>query len=670
VKKVIRVSVLRGIAMAALSLCIGGAGLAQTWERVGPEGGNVLSLVTAGDGTVFLGTADGHVFASRDGGGRWELRGRVGTRSDAVVQEIVVDVKSRSTLYAAVWTQDPAAGGGVYRSLDGGKIWEKAGLQGEAVRALAQSARDPEVFAAGTRTGVFFTSDAGKNWTRISPAGDEEIKNLDSIAIDPREERVIYAGTYHLPWKTVDGGKNWAAIAAGMIDDSDVMSLEIDRTNAARVFASACSGIYRSENGGAQWTKLQGIPYASRRTQQIAQDSRDAAVWYAGTTEGLWRSGDAGENWTRMTPRDVVVNAIAFAESGQKLILGTEDGIRSSTDSGKNFVEQNAGFSHRVLSAFAANAAAPEHLLAAVDTPGKDLFESLDGGKSWKRTAGPAGELRALFSVGDGWFAALREGGAMQFDKASGKWKEVRFVAATLPGKSKQDVSRPLRVMRPRANHMTTAGGRVFVATSDGLWVSGSRGGAFQRIAEKQIAGKVADITVNSAGTELFATAQGSIARSMDAGKNWERTSVPAAAGELLWINAENRGAKALLVGAANGVWEYSYEDAWGGPGRWRVVQAGLPRAASRRAWTGDEFWMIPMWAGSVYVSRDAGRTWERVENNETGSVLAVVGNEGLGVWAMTRTDGVVRWRGEGKRRENSQIGTGHSPIPATPSQD
>jgi len=669
VKKVIGGTVLRGIATAALFLCVCAAGSAQTWERVGPEGGNVLSLATAGDGTVFLGTADGHVFASQGGGGRWELRGRVGTRTDAVVQKIVVDVKSRSTLYAAVWTQDPVAGGGVYRSVDGGKTWEKAGLQGEAVRALAQPASNPEIFVAGTRTGVFLTSDAGKNWTRISPARDEEIRNLDSIAIDPRDARVIYAGTYHLPWKTADGGKNWTAIAAGMIDDSDIMSVEIDRTNATRVFASACSGIYRSENGGAQWTKLQGIPYASRRTQQIAQDSRDAAVWYAGTTEGLWRSGDAGENWTRMTPREVIVNAIAFAEGGQKLILGTEDGIRSSRDSGKSFVEQNAGFSHRVLSAFAANAAAPEHLLAAADTPGKDLFESLDGGKNWRRTAGPGRELRALFSIGDSWFAALREGGAAQFDKRSGRWKEVRFVAAALLRESKRQVSRPSRVMRPVVNNVATAGGRVFVATSDGLWVSSLRSGAFQRMAERQIAGKIGDIAANDAGTELFAIARGSIVRSIDAGKSWEPASVPPRAGEPLWISAENRGAGTLLVGAANGVWEYAYGTEWGGTGGWRAVQAGLPAAASWRAWIGEEFWMIPMRSGSAYLSRDAGHTWDRIGNDETGSVLAVAG-KGLGVWGMTRTEGVVRWGGERKKPGNSQVGTSHRPILGTSSQD
>src|SRR5215475_12757412 len=95
---------------------------AQMWERVGPEGGTVISLVAAGEADVFLGTADGPVFASRDGGEHWEVRGRVGKRNDSVVQRMLIDASTRR-LYAAVWTQDPAAGGGVYWSDDGGRNW-------------------------------------------------------------------------------------------------------------------------------------------------------------------------------------------------------------------------------------------------------------------------------------------------------------------------------------------------------------------------------------------------------------------------------------------------------------------------------------------------------------------------------------------------------------------
>src|SRR5215475_1041708 len=115
----------------ALALLFAAGASAQMWERVGPEGGNVISLAAAGEGDVFLGTADGHVFASQDAGEHWELRGRVGKRNDSVVQRMLVDAGTRR-LYAAVWTQDPAAGGGVFSSDDGGRSWQSAGLQGEA----------------------------------------------------------------------------------------------------------------------------------------------------------------------------------------------------------------------------------------------------------------------------------------------------------------------------------------------------------------------------------------------------------------------------------------------------------------------------------------------------------------------------------------------------------
>src|SRR5437762_10277952 len=46
----------------------------QTWQRLGPPGGDVISLAVAADGAVYLGTADGHVFASSDRGERWQLR--------------------------------------------------------------------------------------------------------------------------------------------------------------------------------------------------------------------------------------------------------------------------------------------------------------------------------------------------------------------------------------------------------------------------------------------------------------------------------------------------------------------------------------------------------------------------------------------------------------------
>lgn len=637
---------LRGATLVAMGCCFAMSVRAQSWERIGPEGGNALSLAVLGNGEILLGTADGHVFASRDGGESWELRGRVGKRLDGVVQQLAPDSRMKTKAYVAMWTQDPVSGGGAFRSEDGGKTWASAGLQGEAVRALAQSASNPEVLVAGTRTGVFRSEDAGRNWERISRAGDEELKNLDSIAIDPHDANVIYVGTYHLPWKTTNAGKSWKPIAAGMIDDSDVMSIVIDAGNPEQIFASACSGIYRSENGGAQWTKLQGIPYVSRRTQQIAQDPLNPAVWYAGTTEGLWRSQDGGENWVRATRRDVVVNAIAFSGNGERLLLGTEDGILLSADGAKSFVARNAGFTHPVLRAFVVNEADPRNLLIAVERDGGGLQESTDEGKSWRIFPNLTPAANELFSAGGSWYLAQRGGGAAKFDFMKKKWGKLRFVVReTVRAPNKDGVPpRKLtreRLLKPDVTVISAAGGRLFAATSDGLWVSGLRSGAMQRVAEKEISGKVADFVASASGKQLLAIVRDRVGRTTDSGKTWDWVGGPENAGELLWVRPIDRDFKVVLIGTRKGAFEYHFEDAGEQKKDWKLLQSGLPATASWNPVLSETFWMIPMRAGGIYFSSDSGRYWQRWEVEGGGLAQSAFPARNSRVWIKTQTDGL-----------------------------
>src|SRR5579863_3495419 len=206
---------------------------AQVWKPLGPPGGDVRALAAdpARHARMFLGTADGHVFGSEDSGAHWPLLGRAISQLDAVITAIVVDPRNGNVLFASSWTRDASVGGGVFRSVDGGRTWSPAGLAGQAVRTLALAPSAPNVLVAGTLDGVYRSLDASQSWERISPEHHEELRNLDSLAVDPRDPQTIYAGTYHLPWKTDDGGRTWHPIHEGMIDDSDVMSMLIDAGN-------------------------------------------------------------------------------------------------------------------------------------------------------------------------------------------------------------------------------------------------------------------------------------------------------------------------------------------------------------------------------------------------------------------------------------------------------
>jgi hypothetical protein len=160
----------RQVFLIGLLLIAAGA-RAQTWKPLGPPGGDVHSLAMdpSHPGKIFLGTADGHIFGSQDDGEHWTLLGRAGTRQDAVITAIVVDPRNANVLFASARMQDPAAGGGIFRSSDGGRSWRTSGLEGQAVRALAMAPSDADILVAGTLDGVYRSNDDGKTWNRISP---------------------------------------------------------------------------------------------------------------------------------------------------------------------------------------------------------------------------------------------------------------------------------------------------------------------------------------------------------------------------------------------------------------------------------------------------------------------------------------------------------------------
>lgn len=610
---------------------------AESWQRLGPDGGQVISMTTAADGTVYLGTPDGHVFASADRGSHWELRGRAGGRLDGVVQNLIGDVGNPSRLYAALWYLDPSAGGGVFQTSDGGRTWHPAGLAGEAVRALRQSSSDPNILVAGTRNGVFRTIDSGKNWERISPAGNADLRNVDSVAIDPKNPSAIYAGTYHLPWKTVDGGRNWFPIHSGMIDDSDVMSLQIDRDDLATVFASACSGIYRSGDGGSSWTKLQGIPYSSRRTLQILQDAEASRTWYAATTEGLWLSSDGGENWTRVTPRDWVVNGVVSVRSaaGTRILIGTESrGVLVSDDAGTTFYSANLGFSHRVIASMAADPKTAGHFLVQLADSPRALLETRDAGKNWSLLPGvlPTREVEELFGTSTGWWAALRNGGALRYVSRLRRWTALGFVSRGSRAEELRTVAPP-RVLRVAEDDA-----RVYVATTNGVWTTGPGPAVLHPFEPSQLFGSIEDF---SPGPQACALPKKKITcgSSLSA---WKTLPPPPGVDSFSWIKSVEDGPDdSVYLGTDKGVFR------WDGamPAAWRLVQSGLPALPSQPPVVSGKLLGIAAANGGFYVSGDSGKTWIRTDTPaETGAIVNVYTDGEGGFEVASRSEGVLRW--------------------------
>jgi photosystem II stability/assembly factor-like uncharacterized protein len=631
---------------------------------MGPPGGDVISLVAAPSRSsrLYLGTVDGHIFTSIDEGQHWLLVGRPGKRADLVVQSLAVDPRDEQLVYAAGWTLDPAAGGGVYRSEDAGHTWQPAGLAGHAVRAVALAPSAPDLLVAGALDGVFRSPDRGRTWERISPEDHADLRNLDSVAIDPHHAEVIYVGTSHLPWKTLDGGRHWSSIHEGMIDDSDVMSIIVDHAQAARIFASACSGIYRSENSGLHWRKIGGIPNTARRTHVIRQDPRHPQVLYAGTTEGLWKSADGGASWRRATPPDWNINGVVVsAGTSGRVLLGTEKlGMLVSEDGAQTFHAANDGFNHRRIVALALDSVHPNRVLAVLADAPEPLLATDDAGGSWKPLgAGLRMEsVRKIYASPDGWWAALERGGLMRYVAPNGTRGATWVAAGTLlgdlqpPGEPAQPLlalkrktqpspppahheagPRPLRAV---VNDMAFTVDAWYAATEDALLVSPDHGATWRAVPFGPLSLPARSVRVSPDGGRLWAVSLRGIVYSLDGGANWSWCDLPVDAGGALRLDA---GDETTFFATGSRALYFS----WDAGRTWRKAGNGIPQVPIQQVAIVGGAVFAAVQSGGIYFSRDRGSSWERLEGSLAESFFPALAVSQVApvVFAASSTDGL-----------------------------
>ena len=319
--------------------------LSGEWAALGPFGGHVAFVATtpASPGHVLAGTRGALLFESSDGGESW-IPLAFPAQLRAVLHALVLDPRRPGVYFAGVSSESPQFTG-ILRTEDGGATWHQVpDLRGTEVRAITVFRGDSRILAAGTESGVFGSRDGGVTWSRLSPPDNRQLQPIVAVAFDPKHSGTLYAGTPHLPWKTEDGGTTWRSAHTGVLDDSDIFSLQVDRNRPQRVFAAACSGIYCSLNAGDRWARPAGVADAARRTYTIVQDPQHENVWFAGTSSGLIRTLDGGATWNKLAtfkPRSI---AFDWGRLG-RLFVATDTGILRSDDSGRSWQEINRGFS-------------------------------------------------------------------------------------------------------------------------------------------------------------------------------------------------------------------------------------------------------------------------------------------------------------------------------------
>jgi photosystem II stability/assembly factor-like uncharacterized protein len=561
-----------------------------------------------------------------------------------VLDHVVVDPSNSRNIYVAAWNaQAPNSDGDLFRSQDGGRRWEVVpDLHGKSIRALAMAASEPRTLVAGGLDGVFRSRDGGETWQRISPEHHAEIKNVESVAIDPANPDIIYAGTWHLPWKTEDGGTTWHSIKKGVIDDSDVFSIVVDAQNPASLYISACSGIYRSDSAGELFSKIQGIPYSARRTRVLRIDPSDHNVVYAGTTEGLWKTTDGGAAWKRMTGANVVVNDVMIdPRQPARILLATDrGGVLASNDGGVTFAASNRGFTHRQVVALLVDQNDSHVVYAGLlnDKEFGGVFVSRDRGQTWDQLSdGLDGrDVFVLRQAADSSLLAGTDHGIFLLPAGSSRWVargnvSDNPVSPKAVSSAKSAASARPSIINTRVSGLETTPQKWFATTPNGLLSSSDAGLTWRKL---EVPGLAGPLNLAVADRMVVAATSDAIAVSANGGESW----LPAMPlhGDFFINSVFVDPTGDIWLAAREGVFRSSDAgESWkriAGLRLANVVNLQFDEASQRILATGAA-------SMSVFESVDHGRTWTPINS---GWPLRTVRSAHGRLLGLTPFDGVI----------------------------
>ena len=146
-------------------------------------------------GLIYVGTDDGRVWLTRDGGAAWTDLSK-GLAKDRWVTRVLASAFDEGTVYVTQsgYRNDEFAAY-VFRSTDYGKTWQSlaGSLPAEAVNVIREDPKAKHLLYLGTDSGVFVSLDRGATWSAMN-AGMPRVAVQD-LVVEPRSGDLV-VGTH------------------------------------------------------------------------------------------------------------------------------------------------------------------------------------------------------------------------------------------------------------------------------------------------------------------------------------------------------------------------------------------------------------------------------------------------------------------------------------------
>ncbi len=659
------------------------------YRLIGPfRGGRSLTAAgIPGDPTTYyFGATGGGVWKSTDGAMNWspvfdkEGTGSIGSLAVANSDHNIIYVGTGEACIRGNISQ----GNGVYKSFDAGKTWKNVGLgDTRAIGKVIIHPNNPDIvfvaalghpYGPNTERGIFRTVDGGKTWEKVLYR-DQNTGAID-VAFDPRNPNVLFAALWQArrsPWNLADGGpgsgvyrSNDAGTTWKRLEEHGLPKGSYGRigiavgANSDRVYAliearNPDGGLYRSEDGGETWDFVNPSHSLWQRPwyyMHIFADPRDENVVYILDVDA-YKSTDGGHLFNKVKiPHGDNHGLWIDPKDTRRMIASNDGGVTVTLDGGKNWTREDnqptAQFYHVIT-----DAATPYRVYGAQQDSGTVAIASrsddgaIDRSDWYDVGGGEAGYIAPYPPDPNIVYAADYQGNITRFDKRIGQMRAITEQPDISDGNGAANLEHrfqwtaPVLISPHDPNTLYHGGERLFKTTDGGVHWQAISPDLTRNDKSKQKASG-GDITLDDTGTEyydtIFAVAESPITKGLiwvgtddgliqitrDAGKNWTNVT-PKDLPE--WSRVSQIEASPHDAGTAyiavdrhqnDDLQPYIYKTGDYGQ-TWTKLTNGIPDGSFVRAVREDPKRRGLLYAGTengVYVSFNDGADWRSLKLN------------------------------------------------------
>jgi photosystem II stability/assembly factor-like uncharacterized protein len=245
---------------------------------VDPTNANIVFV--AAEGHPYGPSNERGLYKSTDGGATFKRVLFVDDKTGA--SEVRIDPQHPNIVFAGMWQRQEGpwengswqgAGGGLFRSTDGGDTWKKISGGGlpdgiEQVNVTISPTDSNRIYieaAMGRRVGLYRSDDGGSTWVH-APENDTRPEerigggDLPVPVVDPKDPNTLYVASI-VTWKSTDAGKTWTGFR-GSPGGDDYQNVFVNPNDTDIVALTSDQGAIVTVNGGKSWSQWYNQPTA------------------------------------------------------------------------------------------------------------------------------------------------------------------------------------------------------------------------------------------------------------------------------------------------------------------------------------------------------------------------------------------------------------------------